>query len=261
MEDSSLCVRQYPGCKISYLTPYVPMGLMQTTQRSHPFTRKKTYLCTTQGKHSFLIRWFIFKQGLQYIYLWFLFFVSYKPGIQKKVEKLKACWNLTPTPLCSTYVSGLRDLVRKPLKSNHQIRNAMAIKTWRQLTHTAVLQQTCGSTGRTLQFSDSKGYFIFNHYAVFGLLCGCRDGRTALFAYAFSSCKVLLHPFKAQGAEPTFRNFPEITNRSHRAVLCIYFVFLYRERQQAREFKWSSEKPKRKPQVLFSSSELMFSEA
>lgn len=79
--------------------------------------------------------------------------------------------------------------------------------------------------------------------------------------FAFSSCSVLFYPFKVQGAEPTFRNFPEITNRSHWAVLCIYFVFLYRERQQAREFKRSSEKPKRKPQVLFFFSELMFSAA
>lgn len=137
----------------------------------------------------------------------------------------------------------------------------MAIKNWPWLTHTAVLQQICCSTGRTLQFSDSKGYFVFNHYTVFGLLCGCWDGKTALSALAFSSCNVPFHPFKVQGAEPIFRNFPEITNRSHRAVLCIYFVLLYRERQQAREFKWSSEKPKRKPQVLFFSSELMFSEA
>lgn len=137
----------------------------------------------------------------------------------------------------------------------------MAIKNWPQLTPAVVLQKICCSTGRTLQFSDSKGYFVSNHYTVFGLLCGCWDGKKSPLHSAFSSCNVFFHPFKVQGPEPAFRNFPEITNRSHWAVLCIYFVFLYRERQQAREFKWSSEKPKRKPQVLFFSSELMFTEA
>lgn len=41
MKDSSFRVSQCPSFKISYLTPYVLMGLMQMTQTSHPLTGKE----------------------------------------------------------------------------------------------------------------------------------------------------------------------------------------------------------------------------
>lgn len=43
--------------------------------------------------------------------------------------------------------------------------------------------------------------------------------KTGSLDFAFSSCNVFFHPFKVQGAELIFRNFSEITNRSHWTVL------------------------------------------
>lgn len=85
-----------------------------------------------------------------------------------------------------------------------------------------------------LQLSDSKG-FVFNHYAVLSSMCGCWDGKTALPAFHFQILQCTF-PLLYSG-----RHFAEITKTSHWAALCIYFVFLNRERQQAREFKRGTE--------------------
>lgn len=165
-----------------------------------------------------------------------------------------------PTLFCSTCASGLRDLVRQPLKSNHQTQKPMAIKNWPELTHTAVLQQICCSQAGPCSFLIAKGV-LFLTTSLSSVCYVAAEMENQNSGFCFQPCNVFFHPFKVQGAELKFRNFSEITNRSHWAVLCIYFVFFYRERKQTKEFKRSSEKPKRKPQVLFFSSELMFSEA
>lgn len=165
-----------------------------------------------------------------------------------------------PTLFCSTSASGLRDLVRQPLKSNYQIWKSMAIKNWPQLTHTVVLQQICCSQAGPCSLLIAKGV-LFLTTTLSSVCYVAAEMENQNSGFCFQLCNVFFHPLKVQGAEPIFRNFSEITNRSHWAVLCIYFVFFYRERQQTREFKRNSEKPKRKPQVLFFSSELMFSEA
>lgn len=180
--DSQFCMCEYKptkGSSLCVLTDFLPDSLWGwCKQHKHttlsPGRKKNPNSCTTQRKH--MICWFIFKQGLQYVYLLVSSFCVFSTrNSDKGKEKLKACGNLTPTPLCSTYASGLRDLVTKRPQSNHHLWKPVAMKNWQQLPS---LQ---------LHLSDSKG-FVFNHYAVLSLMCGCWDGKTALSAFQILQC-------------------------------------------------------------------------
>lgn len=136
----------------------------------------------------------------------------------------------------------------------------MATVTWLPFTDITVFQKFCFSIDRPLQFSDRKGYFVSNHCAVFGLLCGCWDGKTAVFASTFRSCNALFHIFLSVRSCMFVISRMSQTYRSQWVILSIYIVSFYREKTN-KAFQVKLREAEKETTVLFFSLDLNFSEA